>query len=118
MIAHSALLAMSSPRQQAEAVAESIIRHQDVGSSGNITALGGLLQLATILDNLGRNSEFLHPATIETIIGMYPRMKWSGCFASVIREEGKLKPWAHTTKMGIEEFAGGVLGNDVMNQYD
>lgn len=33
----------------AEAVAEAVIRHQDLGTSGKITSLGLLIQLATIL---------------------------------------------------------------------
>lgn len=37
-----------APKAQAESVTEAIIRHQDLGESGKITALGGLLQLATV----------------------------------------------------------------------
>lgn len=37
-----------STREQAESVAEAIIRHQDLCSVGKITAVGQLLQLATI----------------------------------------------------------------------
>jgi len=37
-----------APREQAESVAEAIIRHQDLCDVGRITALGQLLQLATI----------------------------------------------------------------------
>lgn len=33
----------------AEAVAEAVIRHQDLGTTGKITSLGLLIQLATIL---------------------------------------------------------------------
>lgn len=36
----------------AEAVAEAVIRHQDLGTSGKITSLGLLIQLATILGKL------------------------------------------------------------------
>lgn len=36
----------------AEAVAEAVIRHQDLGTSGKITSLGLLIQLATILGML------------------------------------------------------------------
>jgi cyanamide hydratase len=38
----------ASPRDQAESVAEAIIRHQDLCETGKITAVGQLLQLATI----------------------------------------------------------------------
>lgn len=38
-----------APQDQAESIAEAIMRHQDLCSQGKITALGQLLQLATIL---------------------------------------------------------------------
>lgn len=37
-----------SPKAQAESVAEAIIRHQDLSQVGSITAVGQLIQLATI----------------------------------------------------------------------
>ncbi len=37
-----------APKQQAESVAEAIIRHQDLGDVGNITTVGALVQLATL----------------------------------------------------------------------
>lgn len=37
-----------APKEQAESVAEAVIRHQDLCEKGKITALGQLLQLATI----------------------------------------------------------------------
>jgi cyanamide hydratase len=37
-----------APKDQAESVAEAVIRHQDLCEKGKITALGQLLQLATI----------------------------------------------------------------------
>ncbi|KAI8414201.1 hypothetical protein FOFC_03811 [Fusarium oxysporum] len=39
-----------STKDQAEAVCETIIRHQDFGTEGNITFLDQLIQLATIYD--------------------------------------------------------------------
>ena len=41
-----------APRDQAESVAEAIIRHQDLCEKGQITAVGQLLQLATIFGAL------------------------------------------------------------------
>lgn len=38
-----------APRDQAESIAEAIIRHQDLCEEGTITALGQLLQMATLL---------------------------------------------------------------------
>ena len=40
---------LAAPIEQAEAVAEAVIRHQDIGTHGKITTLGQLIQLATIL---------------------------------------------------------------------
>ena len=49
VLAHSLLHKdLSAPTVQAEAVTEAIIRHQDIGTSGKITTLGQLIQLATI----------------------------------------------------------------------
>ena len=49
MLAHSLLHNdLDAPRPQTEAVIEAIIRHQDIGTSGKITTLGQLIQLATI----------------------------------------------------------------------
>jgi cyanamide hydratase len=42
----------AAPKDQAESVAEAIIRHQDLCENGKITAVGQLLQLATIFGML------------------------------------------------------------------
>lgn len=81
-----------APRPQAEAVAEAIIRHQDLGETGKITFLGQLIQLATIYDNMGGNPGLVHPETKVDVNETYPRLGWSKCFASTIREENALKP--------------------------
>lgn len=93
------MLALDLVRQQsdasqseAEAVAEAIIRHQDLGETGKITLLGQLIQLATIYDNMGGNAALIHPDTKVSVVKAYPRLGWSGCFASTIREENRLKP--------------------------
>lgn len=122
IIANDVLKEYEVPALQREAVVEAIIRHQDVGSSGNIHALGALMQIATIFDNLGDNNEFVEPTTIAEVNKEFPRLNWSSCkdckFASTIREEGRVKPWAHTTKMGVEAFATGIEGNKVMARYE
>lgn len=51
---------LHAPIEQAESVAEAIIRHQDIGETGKITTLGLLIQLATIF-------------------GTYPHMKLTKC---------------------------------------
>lgn len=109
---------LHAPISQAESVAEAIIRHQDPGESGKISSVGLLIQLATIFDNMGGNAGLVHRETIEDVVRHYPRKKWSSCFAATIRKENGLKPWAHTTAMGEEEFPGGVENNELMAPYD
>lgn len=116
--------------QQAEAVAEAIIRHQDIGTEGKITFLGQLLQLATIYDNMGKRPELVDHATRSAIVSAYPRVlvgtdgkqqTWSGCFEAVIHQENGLKPWAHTTHLGESAFPEGVLANGqhgLMSEYE
>ncbi|KAA6416070.1 MAG: hypothetical protein FRX48_00789 [Lasallia pustulata] len=105
-------------KDQAEAVAEAIIRHQDIGEPGKITTIGQLIQLATIFDNMGGHADLVHEETIHVVTSEFPRQKWSSCFAATIREENKLKPWAHTTALGEEDFPNGVLNNRLMERYD
>lgn len=56
--------------------------------------------------------------TIESVTKCFPRNGWSSCFAKTIRKENELKPWAHTTALGEEDFPNGVLDNQVMAPYD
>jgi cyanamide hydratase len=121
---------------QAELVAEVVNRHQDLGETGAAPAILGLIYFATIfgecnvsseiskvsvligriLDNVGLNPSYVSKETIESVTAAYPRKKWSGCFAATIREETGLKPWSHTTV--IDNFAGQVLGNKLMEPYE
>ncbi|OQD89913.1 hypothetical protein PENANT_c002G00712 [Penicillium antarcticum] len=87
----------AAPREQAESVAEAIIRHQDLCHVGKMTAVGQLLQLATIFDNTGAYADLVH--------------------ADTIKDEIELKPWAHSTALG-EEFEQKVLGNRLMEPYE
>lgn len=130
-------------REQAESIAEAIIRHQDLCSVGKITALGQLLQLATIfgmlsfphqpssdsaihvphpsdavIDNTGTYADLVHPDTIKDVTAHFPRRHWSACFAATVQRENSLKPWAHTTALGEEEFPAKVLGNKLMEAYE
>ncbi|OKP10364.1 Cyanamide hydratase DDI2 [Penicillium subrubescens] len=107
-----------APRDQAESVAEAIIRHQDLCTVGKITAVGQLLQLATIFDNTGAYADLVHPETIKDVSAHFPRLHWSDCFAATIHRENGLKPWAHTTALGEEEFPAKVLGNKLMEPYE
>lgn len=69
---------------------------------------------------MGAHAELIHPKTIEDISNRLRRNKWTNCFANVVKDEIKLKPWAHTTAMGPSEDAivSGILGNKVMAKYD
>ncbi|KAI1445066.1 cyanamide hydratase [Annulohypoxylon stygium] len=109
---------LGAPPAQAEAVAEAIIRHQDLGTVGTITFLGQIIQLATIYDNMGINPQIIDPVTRDDVNKAYPRKGWSGCFSKTIREENGLKPWAHTTHLGEEDFPEGVKNNELMKPYD
>ena len=46
-IALAKLQELGAPKIQAESVAEAIIRHQDPGETGMISAMGQLVQIAT-----------------------------------------------------------------------
>ncbi|KAK0629703.1 urea hydro-lyase cyanamide [Bombardia bombarda] len=109
---------LSAPQSQAEAVCEAIIRHQDLGTTGTITFLGQLIQLATIYDNMGGHPDLVHADTRVDVNRAFPRNGWSKCFADTIKTENGLKPWAHTTHLGEAEFPAGVLGNELMAEYD
>jgi len=109
---------LGAPQSQAEAVAETIMRHQDLGETGQITLLGQLMQLATIYDNMGGNPALVHPDTKVDVNRAFPRNGWSRCFAATIREENALKPWAHTTALGEDDFPDGVLNNKLMAEFD
>ncbi|KAK3938249.1 hypothetical protein QBC46DRAFT_441276 [Diplogelasinospora grovesii] len=109
---------LGADRSQAEAVCEAIIRHQDIGTVGKITFLGQLIQLATIYDNMGGHPELVDARTRTDVNKDFPRMGWSRCFHDTIRRENGLKPWAHTTHLGEEEFPNGVLNNELMKPYD
>jgi cyanamide hydratase len=62
------------------------------------------------------NPHLIHKDTIIAVTKKYPREKWTSCFASTIREEIGLKPWAHSTH--IDGFAEKVEGNTLMEPYD
>ena len=113
IIARDLVKEKTGDKDYAEAVSEAIIRHQDLGTTGNITHLGFIIQVSTILDNVGQNSNLLHPDTLDAINKEYPREGWLGCFAEVIDSENRMKPWGHTSSLGVNEFRDSVLSNRV-----
>jgi cyanamide hydratase len=48
IVALETLREFGAEKDMAEAVCEAIIRHQDLGETGTITSLGGIIQLATV----------------------------------------------------------------------
>ena len=120
--ARELLISLGGPQDQADAVSEAIIRHQDLGVDGTITFLGQVIQLATIFDNVGEHptvegfAKILHRDTREDVIRAYPRGGWLGCFAATVRQEMRLKPWCHTTH--IPDFASKIEGNTLMKPYE
>ena len=110
------LKSLKAETSQAEAVCETIIRHQDLGETGMISTLTAVTHFATVFDNAGLNTELIHEDTIKSVVAEYPRNKWTGCFAGVVRKECMLKPWANTTR--IEGFAEMVEANKVMEPYE
>jgi cyanamide hydratase len=97
-------------KEQAESVAEAIIRHQDVQEKGSITLLTRLIHLGTLLDNIGAGRELVSKGTINGVNGEYDRQGWSGCFRSVVEKEKKEKPYAMVSR--IEGFEGFIAKND------
>ncbi|KAK3725156.1 hypothetical protein LTR37_000667 [Vermiconidia calcicola] len=116
IIALSLLKDLEAEVVQAESVCETIIRHQDLGDTGNITTLTAVIHFATVLDNTGMHAELVHEETIKNVAAAYPRKNWTSCFAGVVRKEVEVKPWANTTR--IDGFAEMIEGNDVMKPYD
>lgn len=49
LLALELLRSWGAPKEQAESVCEAIVRHQDVGETGQITGVGGLVQVVTLL---------------------------------------------------------------------
>ncbi|PLB49190.1 cyanamide hydratase [Aspergillus steynii IBT 23096] len=107
---------------QAEAAAEAIIRHEDMGVDGTITYIGQLIQLATTYDNTGFHphvkqfGELIHETTRKLVNEAYPRMKWCRFFAGVIRKEESIKPWCHSTH--LVNFDDEIEGNTLMRQWE
>ncbi|EPS39136.1 hypothetical protein H072_7089 [Dactylellina haptotyla CBS 200.50] len=116
------LARLGAAQDQADAVAETIIRHQDLGVDGTITFLGQLIQLGAIYDNVGAHprvegfADILHAEVRRAVNEAFPREGWLGCFVATIREEKKLKPWCHSTH--IVDFEAMVEGNTLMKEYE
>lgn len=106
----------AAPVGQAESVMEAILRHQDIQDKGNVTMMTQLIQLATILDNVGGNAEMVHQGTIEEVVREWPRTGWSGCFKAVVEREKRIKPWAMVSR--IQGFEDMIMDNRTMDKWD
>ncbi|CAN9143373.1 unnamed protein product [Alternaria sp. RS040] len=115
-IALTKLQELGAPKIQAESVAEAIIRHQDPGETGTISAMGQLIQVATEFDNMGWQPHLISREVIEAVTRQLPRLGWSTCFSQQIRKEIEQKPWCHST--AIPGFAEAVAGNELMKPYE
>lgn len=105
-------------REQAESIAEAIIRHQDVQDKGSISLLTRLIHLGTLLDNIGTGKELVHPDTIRAVNDRYERKGWSGCFKDTVVKEKELKPWAMVSRIeGFEETIE-ENGRGLMREWD
>jgi cyanamide hydratase len=127
IVARDYILAQGGAEDQADSVCDAIVRHQDIFvKGGNITMIGQILQLATILDNVGIRANLIHSELIRSVVAAYPRREWSKCFVAVIEKELKLKPWCHSSSFEVpgykpgepSQFAADIRGNDVMRPYE
>jgi cyanamide hydratase len=123
--AREQLLSLGAEAVLADSVCEAIIRHQDVflgveggDGGGKLTALTAVVQLSTLLDNIGKFAELVHRGTVDDIVAAWPRLGWSGCFSEVVKGEGERKPWCHTSTIGVEQFQRDVGANTLMNAYE
>ena len=105
-----------APKEQAESVAEAIIRHQDVQDKGKVTLITRLIHLGTLLDNIGANAEMVNEKTVENVVQAYPRKEWSSCFRDTVVAEKRAKPYAMVSR--IEGFEDMIMGNELMKRYD
>jgi cyanamide hydratase len=105
-----------APVEQAESVMEAILRHQDIQDKGMVTTMTQLIQLATILDNVGGNAEMVDKVTIEEVVNEWPRKGWSGCFKAVVEREKVAKPWTMVSR--IEGFEDMIMNNQTMKEWE
>ncbi|CAG9947259.1 unnamed protein product [Clonostachys rosea f. rosea IK726] len=113
---------LGATADQAEAVSEAIIRHQDMGVHGTIAFIGQLIQLATTYDNTGIHphvkdfGELIHDVTRKEINEAFPRSKWCSFFSKTIEKEENYKPWCHSTH--LVDFAKEISANTLMKEWE
>ncbi|KAJ4315045.1 hypothetical protein N0V94_006157 [Neodidymelliopsis sp. IMI 364377] len=116
------LKTLGSTHDQAEAVAEAIIRHEDMGVDGTITFMGQLIQLATLYDNVGEYdgienfASLIHQNTLEDVNNTFPRLGWCSWFSQTVQKEEGFKPWCHTTH--IPQFDKQIQANTLQKPWE
>lgn len=105
-------------REQAESIAEAIIRHQDVQDKGEISLLTRLIHLGTLLDNVGAGKNLVHQDTVRAVCETYGRRGWSGCFRDTVGKEKELKPWAMVSRIEGFEDAIEEHGKGAVKEWD
>ena len=85
---------------------------------GRITALTALIHFGTLLDNTGQWEQLVHPGTVDDVVTVWPRLRWSACFCAVLQGEGERKPWCHTSSLGVARFQAAVRANQPMKAYE
>ncbi|KAL4267349.1 Cyanamide hydratase [Pleurotus pulmonarius] len=125
IVARDLLLQLGSVEDQADSVCDAIVRHQDIFvKGGNITVIGQVLQLATILDNVGLRANLIHPKLMETALAKFSGKGWMEKFATVVETELRAKPWCHTSSFehpnwregDASQFAADVRKNDLLHK--
>jgi cyanamide hydratase len=97
------LKCLGSAHDQADAVAEAIIRHKDMGDNGTITLMGQMIQLATLYDDVGKCDgvkefgELVNELLRHNVNTTFRRLHWTTWFGATIRAEEENKPWCRTT---------------------
>ncbi|KAH3677603.1 hypothetical protein WICMUC_001706 [Wickerhamomyces mucosus] len=112
MLAREFILKESLDEDFACVASEAIIRQTFINvTTGYISQLGLILQMALVLDNFKSPSvlEYVNPKTIEEVEKAYPAEGWREHLANAIDEENQYKPWGLTSTLG-ENFKLGVLG--------
>ncbi|KAK4687024.1 cyanamide hydratase, partial [Tremellales sp. Uapishka_1] len=105
--------AATATKEQAESVAEAIFRHQDVQDKGMVSLMTQLIQLGTLLDNVGAEvpSRWVARQTIDAVNGKWSRAGWCGCFRDTVAQEKTLKPYAMVSR--IEGFEDAIMANRI-----
>ncbi|EXF85648.1 cyanamide hydratase family HD domain-containing protein [Colletotrichum fioriniae PJ7] len=100
---------------QAEVVAEAIIRHWDMNADGAITYIGQPSHLVTLYNNLYRHprisglERMVHVNTRREIHEAWPRLGRFSWFAVTVKGDEGVRPRFHSTH--IHDFNGGIESN-------